>query len=312
MSDHRYNYGIVTYGGKTTVRDTAVGPGAAVHIGSPARRERTAAQERDDKWDVGVITVRSEEARAVQEALKLEPDEADKAAGLRFHVGRLKADTQSVKVVETRTLGQGQRSTMAALSNLRQHYNPKVVVLTGIAGGIHTDVLLGDVVVATRVVYYDLRKITTTGIRHRGEEREVPADIGHGINRFFTDNGEPAELRVEGPRNTVRPFRVLTGPIGSGDAVIADRDAEILKYLAGFDDKILAVDMESAALSQFCHEQSAISGNHQGWAVVRGISDYASHLKNDDYHCLAAWHAAVVLRKLIPYLLIDMLQRHTP
>lgn len=304
MSDHTHISGVTTFGGSTKVSKSAIGPGATVNTTSPAPQ---GTRERDDRWDVGVITVLPAETHAVQDALKLK---LKKAGGLHFYVGKLKADDRSAKVVATRTLAPGQRSTMAAFDHLRRHYDPKVVVLVGIGGGIHPDVLLGDVVVATRVVYYDLRKETTTGTRHRGEEREAPAEIGHAINCFFTEHGESAEL--EGLGNTVHPFRVLTGPIGSGDAVIADRDSEILKYLARFNDKILAVDTESGALGQSCHEQSAMSGRLQGWAVVRGISDDASHHKNDDYHRIAALHAAVVLRRLIPYLLIDMPNPATP
>ncbi|MGH3864878.1 MAG: hypothetical protein ACRDQ4_01855 [Pseudonocardiaceae bacterium] len=309
MSDHTHNYGIANYGGTTKVSQSAIGHGATVNVASSAPRGRTAARERADRWDVGVITMLSVETHAVQEALELT---LERVGNLHFHVGELKADDRSTKVVATRTLTQGQRSTMAAFDHLRRHYDPKVVVLVGIGGGIHADVLLGDVVVATRVVYYDLRKETTTGTRHRGEERESPAEISHAVNRFFTDNGEPAEFHEEGPENVARHFRVLHGPIGSGDAVIADRNSEILQYLRKVDDKILAVDMESGGLSQACHEQSAMSGRLQSWAVVRGISDDASQHKNDDHHHIAAWHAAVVLRRLIPYLLIDMPHPATP
>lgn len=303
MSDHTHISGVATFGGTTKVSQSAIGHGATVNIASPVPRGRTAARERDERWDVGVIAVLSVETHAVQHALELTPESV---GGLHFHVGTLKVDDRSAKVVATRTLGPGQRSTMAAFDHLRQHYDPKVVVLVGIGGGIHADVRLGDVVVATKVVYYDLRKETIIGTQHRGEAREAPAEIGHAINCFFTDHGEPAEFCTEGPGNEIRHLRVLAGSIGSGDAVIADRDSEILKYLATFNDKILAVDMESGGLSQSCHEQSALSGRLQGWAVVRGISDDASHRKNDDYRHTAAWHAAVVLRELIPYLLIDV------
>lgn len=107
---------------------------------------------------------------------------------------------------------------------------------------------------------------------------------------------------MEDPGGTSRTMRVRNGPIGTGDAVIADRDADILRYLAEFNDKILAVDMEAGGLSQACHERSAGTERPHGWAVVRGISDDAGTGKNDDHHRVASWHAAFALRSLLPYL----------
>ena len=96
---------------------------------------------------------------------------------------------------------------------------------------------------------------------------------------------------------------MLSGPIGSGNAVIAGRDSKILQYLAGYNDKILAVEMEAGGLSQAHHDQPATEQRTQGWAVVRGISDKAGKDKDDDYHHAAARHAATVVRALLPYLL---------
>ena len=92
----------------------------------------------------------------------------------------------------------------------------------------------------------------------------------------------------------------LSGLIGSGDAVIADAQAEILTYLASFNDKILAVDMEAGGLSLTCYEHSVITGRPCGWVVIRGISDTADPRKNDNSHRIASWHATVALRHLRP------------
>jgi hypothetical protein len=61
-------------------------------------------------------------------------------------------------------------------------------------------------------------------------------------------------------------MRMLSGLIGSDDAVIADAQAEILTYLASFNDKILAVDMEAGGLSLARYEHSVITGRPCGGA----------------------------------------------
>jgi adenosylhomocysteine nucleosidase len=165
----------------------------------------------------------------------------------------------------------------------------------GIGGAINRDLVVGDVVVATRVVYYDLRRETPEGVHHRGEERHTPAPITHALNSFFTDYDDPARLK-----SATGPFRVLSGPIGSGDAVIMDAESQIRKFLLAYNEKVLAVDMEAGGLTQFCHETPP--PDYPGWLVVRGISDLADHTKTYDHQHSAAHNAALTLQHLIPYL----------
>lgn len=298
MSDN-VNYGIYTRDGGTTNIDglTAVGPNASIHVSTGRLKEASA--EDDVRADIGIISVLAEEAQAIRGVFGLEPDQA---ASPSVDVGKLRVGGRSVVVAATRALAQGEISAVSALGYLRERYNPRLTVLVGIAGGIHRDIFVTDVVIATRVVYYDLRKETSTGTIRRGQERQAAPQISYAVNQFFTDHGEPAQVVDTASGKTIR---VLTGPIGSGNAVIADRDSNILQYLAAFNDKILAVDMEAGGLSQACDEQVEGTSASRGWLVIRGISDLAGSDKNDEYHFPAAWNAAVVLRELLSYLLPD-------
>jgi adenosylhomocysteine nucleosidase len=295
-----HNEGVATFGGSTEIHQSAVGRGAAVNM-TIESDDMTEGADRIPRYDVGVITILGVEAHAVRLALGLVPDQA---GGLNFDTGEVDVSgDRPARVVATRTLSQGQRSTVIAFDHLRRHYDPALVLLVGIGGGIHPKINIGDVVVATRVVYYDLRKELPSHTQHRGEEKEAPATVGHAVNAFFTDHGEPARLTITDPGGTQRTPSVHSGLIGSGDAVIADQDSEIVTYLSRFNDKILTIDMEAGGLSQACHEQSVLSGLLQGWAVIRGISDNADSTKNDDHQAIAAWHAATVLRRMLPHLI---------
>ncbi|AWS41683.1 hypothetical protein [Streptosporangium sp. 'caverna'] len=288
------NSGVVSYGGSTVVSQSAVGHGATVNLS--ADREKKTPHGR--RADVGVITVLSKEAKAIYKVLGLQRAQS---GDLPFFEGTVNVRDTVTRVAAIRALSPGQRSTVMAFDHLRRHYNPAIVVLVGIGGGIHTDIEIGDVVVTPRVVYYDLRKETPDGQKRRGEEREAPAAIGHALNSFFIDYDESDSFQTTDTHGITREHRVLTGPIGSGEAVIANAESEIIRYLKAFNDKILAVDMEAGGLTQAFHEQDGPQ-TVRGWVVVRGISDDASPTKNDDYHDIAAWHAATVLRSLLPYL----------
>jgi adenosylhomocysteine nucleosidase len=291
MDQNITNSGILTYLGRTEVNQSAVGPGAKVTLGQSAEVDAA------NHADIGVITVLSEEANAVREVLGLHRVQTGR---LPFMEGDLDTRGRTIHVAAIRALSMGQRSTVIAFDHLRRHYSPAVIALTGIGGGIHRDAAIGDVVVTTRVVYYDQRRETPAGPRRRGEAPEAPAAMGHALNAFFTDYGEPAAFDDE----TGNGFRVHTGPIGSGDAVIEDSDSQIIEYLADFNEHTLAVDMEAGGLSQAFHEQTG-GTPVRGWVIVRGISDDASAHRTHDFHQLAARRAALVLQALLPYLPID-------
>ncbi|MFW5418483.1 hypothetical protein J0910_17880 [Nocardiopsis sp. CNT-189] len=298
------NSGVVNYG-SGNVTNSAVGDGATVNVGGrlPESSEQPSLQMPREGWDIGIVTVLSEETAQLIRALGLKRDEEGPRRPF-FYTGEVPAGGRPARVVAVQTIGQGQRACMGALGNLRGHYDPALLALVGIGGGVHGGVGLGDVVVATRVVYYDLRKETAQGTRHRGEEREAPADVLHSVNAFFTEHGEPALLSSSlAGEDRESGFKAHHGPIGSGDAVIADAGNENRRFLHGYNDKVLAVDMEAGGLSQFCQENSVGSGRTPGWVVVRGISDHADRRKADGHHAAAARNAASAVRGLIPYLL---------
>lgn len=302
--------GVANFGGKNRFRNNAIGKEAVVHNGPtmgavPSDNGATGSDSSiTPRWDIGIITILAEEARAIYDAFDLEwvPGRID---GLFFATGEVQNGASALSVVATRTQAQGQRSAMAACEHLRRHYDPAVLMMVGIGGGIGRDddaPGIGDVVVATRVVFYDLRKESAERTIHRGEDHQAPARIVHAINTYFTVNGEPMAFpgQVDGFRD--REFQAVPSPIGSGYAVVADEESEIRNYLHAYNDKVLAVDMEAGGLSQYWQENSIAPERNPGWVVVRGISDHADRHKEDTHHDLAARNAAHVARTLLPYL----------
>lgn len=297
MTERIYS-GITNLGGTTTFHGpVAAGDHPVVNVTAESSRP-AAFGHAGQGVDVGVITVTPEEARAVNCALGLESSPRD---GLAFDLGTVQTTERPVTIAALRALSQGQDAAGSAFSRLREYFSPAITVLTGIAGGIHSRIRLGDVVIATRVICYDLRKETHGRIIRRGHEGQAPAEAGHAVNRFFSRHGEPAHITSRVPGSAAREIRVLEGPIGSGNAVIAQRDSPIVQYLLAFNDKTLAVDMESGGLIQAHHDLPA-AARAPGWLVIRGISDHADEEKNDDYHEIAASHAAAVLREMLLYL----------
>ena len=270
----------------------------------PERAGTRSATPRTGQWDVGVITVLSEETSAVTAMLNTAGRCREQAGpgGLRFCEAEIEARGQNISVVALQALDRGQRPAALAFEHLRQHYGPATVALVGIAGGINPVVRLGDVVVVHEVISYDVRKERPDQIVHRGQARPVPAATRRAINAFFSDHGEPYRATIQGPDHSARTCHVLPGPIGSGEAVIACKDSEIRRYLTGFNDKTLALETEAGGLAEAFYEAAGTTTSGTGWLAVRGISDLADARKDDSCHQVASWHAAAVFGQLLPYL----------
>ena len=300
MTGSIYNTGVYTGAGGTTDISgggaTTVGNNASINVGT-ASAGRPEPEKPGQPTQVGILTVIPEETQAVAQVLGLEPDGSK---GPSFNCGTVGGRDQPITVAACQLLKQGESAVGPALDHLKRNYRPQIVLLADIGGGIDPGVRLGEVVISTRVIGYDLRKETPGRVIHRGQEWQAPAEIGHAVNTFFAEHGYPAEVNGMLRKGTGK-FRVHEGPVGSGNAVIAHRDSEIVQYLRAYNDKILDVDMESGGLGHTIHDQPP-GEQPSSWLVIRGISDHADEAKDDRYRYIAAFNAAATLHAILPYL----------
>ncbi len=297
------NSGVINQGnGTINFSGVAIGDGASV---TPVLHGRTVEAISPERCSIALLTVLPVETFAVRRSMQVLP-------GYRKFIGpqgapyceaEVIADGKRHRVMATQTADQGQRSAVIAFGNLVKYYSPALVVLVGIAGGIHRDVRVGDVVVAHEVVYYDARKETAAGTVRRGQELSAPVLVRHAANDFFADHGKPCELTDDGASAVGGRFRVWAGPIGSGEAVLGDAESGIRAYLAQYNDKLLAVETEAAGVAQALYEMAGAPEAPLGWLTVRGISDAADQAKDDSQQELASRRAAAVVELLFPYLL---------
>ncbi|MEU4242608.1 hypothetical protein [Actinoplanes sp. NPDC026619] len=191
----------------------------------------------------------------------------------------------------------GRRVRVAAMPDYRcliEEYRPATVLLVGVAGGVGRRVRIGDVVIGKRVIEHDYRQETAAGTLRRGQAREISADL---TNRL-------AEFTRTVPDEQLRPadgsFRIHCGPIGSGNAVVTDANAEIRRWLYEFHERVLAVETGAARAAHAFHENLRHDST-RGWLTIRGIADTADEPKGG-HETTAANHAAEVMAMLLPYL----------
>jgi nucleoside phosphorylase len=91
------------------------------------------------------------------------------------------------------------------------------------------------------------------------------------------------------------PFRVLTAPMASGSAVIADPKFWDQTKRMGMR-KTIAVEMEAATIATIAHDRGL------PWLVAKGVMDHADARKDDRYKGFAARASAQVLFALMEHL----------
>jgi adenosylhomocysteine nucleosidase len=211
--------------------------------------------------------------------LALMPDEHKQIrAGREFWLGHLHG--QDVVVVLS-GIGKVAAATTAAL--LIEHFQACQIVFTGVAGGLGKDVKVGDLVVADSFLQHDL-DVSPLFPRY-----EIP---GYGVSTLHADSKLANALKqacdqvLHDLAHVLEPDAVTLfaldqpklhhGLLISGDRFVSTT-VESQKLQQDLP-QALAVEMESAAFAQVCHDYGV------PFAAVRTISDRADDDATVDFN----------------------------
>jgi adenosylhomocysteine nucleosidase len=193
----------------------------------------------------------------------------------QFHVGAFEG-TEAVAVFSR----MGKVAAAATVTQLLAAFPVDTLVFSGVAGGVHQELAIGDVVVATGLLQHDL------DARPIFPRYEVPL-LGRSV--FDTDAAISDRLaRAATPK-------VRRGVVASGDKFFARHDE--VQELRGRLPEVACVEMEGAAVAQVCAEYSVPFG------VVRTISDAADENSQHDFprfaRQIARHYSAGILRHFV-------------
>ena len=172
--------------------------------------------------------------------------------GTRVEVGRLPGTPWRIAVAE---LGVGADRAAALTTRLIDWLRPEAVFFVGVAGSLKDDVGIGDVVVGTQVYEIHGGKQTPEGFLVR--PKALPSS--HALE--------------QAARSAVRDMPAVRShfaPIATGDVVVADADADIVRFLRRHYNDAAAIEMEGYGATQAAHLNGRVDS-----LVVRGISDHA-------------------------------------
>ncbi len=181
--------------------------------------------------------------------------------GSRYVYGFFEGRHGSIKIATQQT-GSGNSTVALATEKAIRHFQPAIIILAGIAGGVK-DVVLGDVVVGTKFYGYESGKETESGFVARPEGGFHSKDL-IALAQSVAGN-EHWKKRVTGGTSEAK---VIFGPIASGDKVIADTDGSVFKLLKQSYNDTTAIEMEANGFGQAMLYYPRIP-----FINIRGISD---------------------------------------
>jgi adenosylhomocysteine nucleosidase len=195
-----------------------------------------------------------------------------------YHSGRLWGTP--VVVVFSRW---GKVAAATTATHLIADFSVDEILFTGVAGAAQPGLNVGDVVVGTRLWQHDMdarplfarHEIPLLGhSSFAGDERRRNQLLGAAA-AFLRDDLHTAVSAATRAAFHIQSPKAVAGDIASGDKFFADRAdlADLLLRLP----TIAAVDMESAAVAQVCHEYGV------PFTVVRTISDAADESAAHDF-----------------------------
>jgi len=189
--------------------------------------------------------------------------------------------------------GQGILNAGAETAKALQFYEPSCVVSFGIAGGLETDVNIGDVIFASQLIYYEPAKFKKIKNRSVVQSRMIEIDV----------EIDPWLIIFQKLAQATENCAMHSGPFASGEKLFADGDALEKERIGITNDKVLGVDMEAAGVGR------VVNGQGTPFFLIKGISDLCDADKNKipselqkKNRCLAAYNAAEVLAKMLVHI----------
>ena len=232
----------------------------------------------------------------LSQLLTLMPDEHKQIrAGREFWVGHLHGHAV---VLVLSGIGKVAAATTATL--LIEHFKARQIVFTGVAGGLGKHVNLGDLVVADRFLQHDMdvsplfpkHEVPGYGVSTFQADSKLVDELSQACDAVLDDLNEVLTAEARAAFNLTNPL-LHTGLIISGDRFVSTT-AESQKLQQDLP-LALAVEMESAAFAQVCHDYKV------PFTAVRTVSDRADDDATVDFNRflsqVASHYSAAVIGK---------------
>lgn len=196
--------------------------------------------------------------------------------------------------------GIGKVNAAITTTLMLEHFQPRELVFTGIAGGVNPMLFPGDLVIGTQTTYHDYGTLTPDSIKMRAtrnpftmQENPVFFTCDPGLVTAALAAGSNLPLEKIAGKSGARLPRVVSGIIVTGDVFVASQAAtQQLRARLQAD----ATEMEGAAVAQACWQQRT------PFIIIRSLSDDAGNNASTDvrsFYEIAARNSASLVMALM-------------
>jgi adenosylhomocysteine nucleosidase len=219
----------------------------------------------------------------------LEQEHVRSIANIEFLEGSLAG--QPVVVCKS---GVGKVNAAMCAQLLITYFEVDAVIMTGVAGALHPELNIGDLVVSTDCMQHDM-DVTALGF--------AKGVIPFAAQSVFAADAQlmaAATAATQAEAEREHAYRTMLGRVLSGDQFIADRAkvAELHEQLGG-----CCTEMEGAAVAQVCHL------NQVPFVIIRSISDRAdgsAHVNFAEFTPLAADRSSRLVQTILKHVQISV------
>jgi adenosylhomocysteine nucleosidase len=232
----------------------------------------------------GIMAAMPEEIEGVVKLI--ENPEKKIIGGREYTVGTI--HDKKVVVVFSRW---GKVAAASTVTTLIDVFNITQLIFTGIAGGIHADIKVGDVVVASSCVFHDMDtrplydRYVVPLINKKFFDLQLSNESIESLQHLFaSENIESIVGQQWVEQFNLNSVKVFNRAIASGDQFVNSNEIrnEIISNLP----EVACVEMEGAAVAQVCYEHEIPC------VIVRTISDSADHSAAVDFEPFAKYVAS--------------------
>lgn len=223
---------------------------------------------------IGIMGALSAEVETIDDAMIIE--RVDTIGGKVYKVGEI-FDARCCLV----NAGVGKVASAQTALTLIMSYGVRMIIFTGVAGGINPDLDMGDIVISRDVVQHDFGQIwpdrfvpfDTTGFRADSMLIEIALDA--------VQNVDLASISAKSSTKGKRP-RVVLGRIATGDQFVSSEAKRVwIAQVFNAD----CVEMEGAAVGQICDAYEI------PFLIIRSLSDLANENADVDFKTFAVYAA---------------------